>query len=164
MTKVKVMKTDKKLRHYNIKEEDPDRVNEPSFAYRSYSEAPKIQSNTPTIHSLKSISYEAFEKIDNKSPFSLEEWAIMLHVSERTLQRYAQKRSNFNTIQSEIILLVEKFVDMGNYMFGRKGFKEWLVSPVFALNHQKPIEFLGSYAGIQENINIIGRIMHGIPS
>jgi DNA-binding transcriptional regulator YiaG len=45
--------------------------------------------------SLKDFSYSEFKKIADKTPFTQAEWAAMLHVSERTLQRYAKSNSHF---------------------------------------------------------------------
>lgn len=110
----------------------------------------------------KDFHYKDFRKIADKAPFILAEWADILHLSERTLHRYAKENSTFAGLQIELILLTEKLIDMGNEVFGKEGFKSWLQSAVFSLDNKTPKEFLNSYSGIQELINTIGRIQHGI--
>jgi putative toxin-antitoxin system antitoxin component (TIGR02293 family) len=142
-------------------EEDTSIVNEPSFDYY-VPKKPSLQKNTTRELLLKDFVYQDFKKVANKAPFNLSEWADMLHISERTLQRYAKENTAFNGLQVELILLAEKMLDMGNSFFGKDGFKQWLSSPVFSLSNHKPQKFLNSYAGILDVINIIGRLQHGI--
>ena len=58
----------------------PNMVEEPIAEYRSIKILP----------TLKEFTYNEFKKISDKTPFTQAEWAAMLHVSERTLQRYAK--------------------------------------------------------------------------
>jgi putative toxin-antitoxin system antitoxin component (TIGR02293 family) len=112
----------------------------------------------------KDFSFTEFKKIADKSPFTLSEWAGILHISERTLQRYAVYNSCFGAVQIELILLMKKLIDIGQDLFGVEGLREWLDSSVFSLQHKKPMEYLTSYAGIQTIIQLMGRIQHGIPA
>ncbi len=112
----------------------------------------------------KDFLFSDFKKISDKAPFTIAEWAMILHISERTLHRYAHENAAFNGMQIERILLTEKLIDMGNSLFGKAGFKLWIHSSVFSLDNKSPKDFLNSYSGIQEVINVIGRIQHGIPS
>ncbi len=112
----------------------------------------------------KDFLFKDFKKVADKAPFTIAEWADILHLSERTLHRYAKENSAFSGLQIELILLTEKLITMGNELFGKDGFKSWLNSSVFSLNNKKPKEYLHSYAGLQELINVIGRIEHGLPA
>ncbi|MEZ5046841.1 MAG: antitoxin Xre/MbcA/ParS toxin-binding domain-containing protein [Chitinophagaceae bacterium] len=112
----------------------------------------------------KVFRYKHFKQIADKAPFSLLEWANLLYMSERTLQRYAKDNSEFNGMQIERILLMERLIDLGNDFFGKENFKSWLHTPVLFFNQKPPIHFLVTYDGTLDVINLIGRMQHGIPS
>ena len=105
-----------------------------------------------------------FKKVSDKAPFTVADWADMLHISERTLHRYAKENTAFNGMQIERILHLEKLIDMGNSLFGKEGFKNWLHFKPLSLQYQTPKELLTSHQGIQEVIDVIGRMQHGIPA
>ena len=65
----------------------------------------------------KELMYNDFEKILDKAPFTLAEWADMLHVSERTLQRYAKNKSSFAPIQAERILMLDNVLKEAKITF-----------------------------------------------
>ncbi|MCH5598165.1 hypothetical protein [Niabella ginsengisoli] len=111
---------------------------------------------------VKDFTYKYFKKILNKGAFTLGEWADMLFMSERTLHRYAKDDGGFNGLQIERILLLEILIDMGNEMFGKEGFKTWLQSKPFSLNGDIAKNKLNTHNGIQEIIDTLGRIQHGI--
>ena len=111
---------------------------------------------------VKEFTYDEFKRILIKSPFSLAEWASMLFMSERSLHRYAKDESGFNGLQIERIFLLEALVDLGNEMFGRDGFKTWLQSRPFSLGGDVVQSYLTTHDGIQELIDILGRMQHGI--
>jgi putative toxin-antitoxin system antitoxin component (TIGR02293 family) len=111
---------------------------------------------------VKDYLYSDFRKIADIAPFTIAEWAHMLHISERTLHRYAKDNSAFNGMQVERILLIGKLVDEGNALFGPEGFKKWLEFKPQALDYQRPIDLLHTYQGIQDVIDVIGRLQHGI--
>ncbi|MCH5721184.1 antitoxin Xre/MbcA/ParS toxin-binding domain-containing protein [Niabella hibiscisoli] len=83
-------------------------------------------------------------------------------MSERTLHRYAKDDGGFNGLQIERILLLEVLIDIGNEMFGQEGFKSWLQSKPFSLNGEAVKNKLATHNGIQEVIDTLGRIQHGI--
>ncbi|ULT41478.1 DUF2384 domain-containing protein [Niabella defluvii] len=86
----------------------------------------------------------------------------MLFISERTLHRYAKDDGGFNGLQIERILLLEVLIDIGNETFGQEGFKSWLQSRPFSLNGEIVKSKLTTHNGIQEVIDTLGRIQHGI--
>lgn len=112
----------------------------------------------------KDFLYTDFRKVADKAPFTLGEWAQMMHISERTLHRYAKENAAFNGLQIERILHLEKLVNLGNTLFGKEGFKNWLHAKPFSLESKQPAEMLSTYDGIQQLIDLLGRIQHGIPA
>jgi putative toxin-antitoxin system antitoxin component (TIGR02293 family) len=140
---------------------EPPVISEPTFEYYT-PKKPSIQKAPVQELLLKDFLYQDFRSVANKAPFSLAEWADMLHISERTLQRYAKENTAFNGLQVELILLADKMLEMGNSFLGKEGFKEWIHMPAFSLGNQPPKSLFNSYAGIQSVINLIGRLQHGI--
>jgi len=131
-------------------------ASEPEAVYRI---TPKINKTEIFV---KDFTYKDFKKILNKGAFTLAEWADMLFMSERTLHRYAKDDGGFNGLQIERILLLEALIDTGNEMFGREGFKTWLQSRPFSLGGEVAQNKLTTHHGIQEIIDTLGRIQHGI--
>lgn len=108
------------------------------------------------------FTYQAFKKIADEAPFSLKEWAGFLHLSERTMHRYAKDNSTFNGLQIERILLFKELIQQGNSLFGKENFGLWLDRPLFSLSFKTPKELLFTHDGVQEVIDILSRIEHGI--
>ena len=102
-------------------------VQEPAAMYH----APQRRAAKRVI--VKAFHYSDFKKIANKAPFIIAEWAEILHISERTLHRYAKDNAEFSGLQIELILLSEKLIDMGNQVFGFlhyknfAGFGRWIM-------------------------------------
>ncbi|MBL7765605.1 MAG: hypothetical protein JNJ58_05900 [Chitinophagaceae bacterium] len=113
---------------------------------------------------VKQFTYKDFKKIADLTTLTVKQWADILHISERTLQRYAKDKAGFSGMQIERILLMEKMIRKGIEMFGKEGFSAWLYFRPLSLQFQKPADQLGTYEGIQEIINTLGRIQHGIPA
>lgn len=144
----------------NIKKYIPNistsRVEEPEAVYHITTKSSRVE----TL--VKDFTYKDFKKILNKGPFTLGEWSDMLFMSERTLHRYAKDDGGFNGLQIERILLLEVLIDAGNDMFGQEGFKNWLQSKPFFLNGEVVKNKLSTHNGIQEVIDTLGRMQHGI--
>ncbi len=133
-----------------------NRLEEPEAVYHITPKSGRVE----TL--VKDFAYKDFKRILAKGPFTLGEWSDMLFMSERTLHRYAKDDGGFNGLQIERILLLETLIDIGNEMFGQDGFKGWLQSKPFSLNGEVVKNKLHTHNGIQEVIDILGRIQHGI--
>jgi putative toxin-antitoxin system antitoxin component (TIGR02293 family) len=134
-------------------DEPKSMVNEPNVFYGS------LKKTTAP----KEFSYEDFKKIADKVPFTLAEWATILHVSERTLQRYAKNNSNFAPINAERIFLIEKVLEEAKITFGKtEKFYEWISRNPYSLEGNISINNLSTYEGIQNVLTQLGRIQHGI--
>ena len=109
------------------------------------------------------ISFNEFEKIVNKTPFSLTEWANYLQVSERTIQRNQKEKKPFQPIQSERIVELVMLYEYGIEVFGEKdNFNVWLNSRSIALGGRYPKELLDTKFGVAMVKDELGRIEHGI--
>jgi putative toxin-antitoxin system antitoxin component (TIGR02293 family) len=128
-------------------------VNEPNVFY----------GNLKTTSASKNISYNDFKKLLDIIPFTLAEWASILHVSERTLQRYAKNNSTFAPINAERIALIEKVLKEATITFGKpEKFYDWIIRNPYSLEGNLSIQSLSTYDGIQNVLTQLGRIQHGI--
>ncbi len=130
----------------------------------SPSKVPPSESTPTRMNMLpKLFTYADFKPIAEKGPFTIVEWGQILHMSERTIHRYAIENAEFNGLHIERVLHVEKLINKGNNLFG-KGFKTWLRNTPAALHNMQPKDLITSYDGIQELIDLLGRIEQGIPA
>ncbi len=142
----------KKIKQYPQKER-AGKLNEPDPVHRNVKPLPVV----------KDFTYSEFRKIADKAPFTLSEWAAILHISERTLQRYAKDNSTFAPINAERATLIAKVLKEGELTFGRlDSFYRWLKSNPYMLEGSLSFESLTSYEGIQRVLTQLGRIQHGI--
>jgi putative toxin-antitoxin system antitoxin component (TIGR02293 family) len=108
-------------------------------------------------------SYKKLKKIADMVPFTQSEWANMLHLSERTLQRYAKNNSSFEGIYTDRILLLQEMIQMGLETFtDANAFYSWLKKDKPVLGQKLNFESLYSDRGIQEVIDQITRIQYGV--
>ena len=116
------------------------------------------------VHSVREgVPYYGFNSITENTPFSAEEWASYLHVSERTLQRYKKEKRKFDTLQSERIIQVIQLYYFGTEVFGSEDkFDTWLAAESVALGNIVPKTLLDSSFGISILKDELGRIDHGI--
>src|SRR5436853_3420015 len=98
----------KKPRLYGHKNRS-NMVQEPAPVYKTVRALPQV----------KDFTYNEFKKIADKTPFTQAEWATMLHVSERTLQRYAKGNGHFAPINAERALQIAHVVAEGKKTFGK---------------------------------------------
>ena len=128
-------------------------------------EEPEVMYNRSVrvISSVNNFTYSEFKKIAEKTPFTQSEWAAMLHVSERTLQRYAKNNSSFAPINAERFVQIVQVINRAKKVFGSiEAFYEWIHSHPPMLEGELSFSSLTSHDGIQKILIQIGRIEHGI--
>jgi uncharacterized protein (DUF2384 family) len=147
----KITKPVKKIR--TSKEPVLSKVNDIAAQYNSVRALP----------TLKDFTYLEFKKIADKAPFSLAEWSSILHVSERTLQRYAKNNSSFASINAERALQIEKVLKEGKTTFGNTdNFYNWLKRNPTIPEGGLSIASLSTLDGIEKVLTQLGRIQHGL--
>ena len=108
-------------------------------------------------------SYKKLKRIADPVPFTQSEWANMLHLSERTLQRYAKNNSSFEGIYTDRILLLQEMINLGLETFtDANAFYSWLKKDKPVLGQNLNFESLYSDRGIQEVIDQLTRIQYGV--
>jgi len=95
-----VMKKVNKIKPYQQQEKKAAAIEEPAVMY-----APL---NFVKVPAVAEFTYKRFQKIADKVPFTLKEWADILHLSERTLQRYAK------TIPLLKVFMLTEFYTLSN--------------------------------------------------
>jgi putative toxin-antitoxin system antitoxin component (TIGR02293 family) len=123
----------------------------------------------PYYHSVKVIplvkdfTYNEFKKIADKAPFTQAEWASILHVSERTLQRYAKNNGSFAPINAERALQIDKVLKEAKTAFGKvEKFYTWIKRNPYMLEGNLSFNSLTTYDGLEKVLTQLGRIQHGL--
>lgn len=134
-------------------EEEMNTLNEPVPVYRSV----KI------IPALLDYPYRKFEKIARQVGFTQKEWAAILHLSEKTLQRYAKDNKSFEGIYVDRILQMQELIELGLETFtSPEALYRWLKRDKPVLGELLTFDSLKSSRGLQSVIDQIGRIQHGV--
>ena len=143
-----------------------------NIKHKTYKQGTKVSSveePMPSYHSVKALpalkdfNYNEFKKIADKAPFTQAEWAAMLHISERTIQRYAKNNSTFASINAERALQINKVLEQGKIAFGSiDNFYKWLKVNPYMLEGNLSIDSLSTFDGIEKVLTQLGRIQHGI--
>lgn len=112
----------------------------------------------------KGISFAFFSEIKKTVPFSDEDWAALLNISTKSLQRYAQEEDFlFKPIHSEKIVEIAEVTNLGNEVFDNQiQFDLWLHTPCYALGSTAPIEMLSDSYGKEMVLEELHKIDHGI--
>jgi len=142
-----------KNKKYTAENADHSRVEEPTPEYKAFKRLPVVAD----------FPYSKFEKIMALVPFTQKEWANILHLSERTLQRYSKDNNSFEGIYVDRILQLEQLIQMGLETFvDAEALYRWLHREKKVLGHVINFESLYSTQGIQDIIDEIGRIQYGV--
>ncbi len=131
----------------------------------SKAENPEVAYNKilKAIPSVDNFTYSDFIKIADNTPFTQVEWALMLHLSERTLQRYAKNNSSFAPINAERFVQINHVLNRGKKIFGNiERFDHWLRTNPPMLEGDLSFSSLTTFEGIQKVLTQLGRIEHGI--
>jgi len=109
------------------------------------------------------VPYSLFDSIQNYTPFTETDWAGILDLSTKSLQRYKQSAKQFGPLQSEKIIEMAEVTNIGLDVFGdMEKLKLWLDTPNFALGRLRPIELLKDSYGKEMVIGELTRINYGI--
>ncbi|MCY7360452.1 MAG: MbcA/ParS/Xre antitoxin family protein [Ignavibacteria bacterium] len=110
------------------------------------------------------IAFNEFIRIVKESPFSINEWAEYIHLSERSMLRYKTDKKKFSPINSEKIIKLEQLIIKANDVFGdAEKAKRWFHSPNRVLG-SAPVDLLDTSFGIDKVTQVLGRIEYGIYS
>lgn len=111
----------------------------------------------------KRYSMVSFSNLSKILPFSQNEWADILHISDRTLQRYIKENKPFEGLYAEHLYQIENMGNIANEVFGSPDkVKGWLQRPKQVLGKVLDFSSLQSFWGVKLISNELGRIAHGV--
>ncbi|MFD0792990.1 antitoxin Xre/MbcA/ParS toxin-binding domain-containing protein [Mucilaginibacter litoreus] len=97
-----------------------------------------------------------------KISLNIQELANILHISERTLQRY-EDDAIIKTEYAEKAVELARLYTRGEEVFGSMDkFKLWIKTPSLVFNGEAPLSILDTSAGFDMVFRELGRIEHGI--
>lgn len=112
---------------------------------------------------VSSFAVSKFEALSKKLSFTQQEWADMLHISDRTLQRYLKEHKPFEGLHAEHLYQIDALVNIGGSIFGSVArFEAWLRAPKSILGNEIGFEALRSFGGVQLILDELGRMAHGV--
>ena len=152
--------------------EDISKVEEPMVVYNVANYSPMVammgnQYANPTDFDLlqlarKGITKKALLALAKKISLTLEEIATVLHISERTLQRYTPTtlvKTEYADKAIELARLYERGIEV---LGSEKAFSGWIKTPNLALGGEIPFNLLDTRIGFKMILDILGRIEHGV--
>ena len=107
------------------------------------------------------LPYVTVERLASLLELSMEELCKILPVSRRTLARYrgecldAHLSDHLMTVGRVYERAVEVLENPANAIL-------WLKTPNYTFRLRRPLDYLSSFTGIQEVLDELGRLQHGI--
>ena len=142
------------------------KVRKPSGKYRDASRHSKVEEFSSLYENqplLKDFTFKEFKKLADKVPFTQQDWSDILHISERTLQRYAKSNNPFPFEVTDRILQIDKVIKKGIHVFGSlQKFIRWIKDNPYMLEGRLSLHSLASIEGINMVLTQLGRIEHGL--
>ena len=160
---------------YKIKDIPPATVNEPMVAYVTTGSVSPFYNLLGGSKSIKlsndfdivRFAREGFPKrvllsLAKKISLNIQELSNILHISERTLQRYDDE-AIIKTEYAEKAVELARLYTRGEEVFGSMDkFKLWVKAPGVVFNGEAPVSMLDTSAGFDMVFKELGRIEHGI--
>ncbi len=112
---------------------------------------------------LGQFEIKSFEQLTKKLLFSQTEWADILHISDRTLQRYLKEAKPFEGLYAEHLYQLENMANLSLSVFSSpENVKAWLLKQKQVLGEDLNFSTLKSFWGVKLISNELGRIAHGV--
>lgn len=109
------------------------------------------------------ISINHLNRVSDKYDLSVQEWADIMGISTKSIQRYQQQENILSPTQTEFVLKTEQLYKIGKEVFGNtENFKQWLQKPAYGIGNKIPSKILNTISGINLVINHVMRIAHGL--
>jgi putative toxin-antitoxin system antitoxin component (TIGR02293 family) len=157
----------KKIKSYSTPGEEQTLpfLNEPPLLIQSPSFTQFLSNKMQIIRAIeKGVPFAFFEFVSRRTPFTETEWAGLLDLSTKSLQRYRKTRNfSFRPAQSERIIEMAEVTEAGIDTFGNtENFKNWLYLSNFALGGYTPLQLLGHSYGKEMVMAELNAINQGI--
>jgi putative toxin-antitoxin system antitoxin component (TIGR02293 family) len=160
---------------YKTKRNTKNEVNEPMAMYFTQSSSTSFYNLLGGAKSAKSssdfdiinLARQGFPKkallaLAKKISLNIQELAYILHISERTLQRY-EEDAIIKTEYAEKAVELARLYIRGEEVFGSMDkFKTWVKTPGHVFKGEAPVTILDTSAGFDMVFKELGRIEHGV--
>ena len=155
---------------YKTQTNTSQQVNEPVVAYAPQAVAATYNlfgSRAASDFDIINIARQGFPKsalliFAKRISVGIQELANILHISERTLQRYDDTEIIKKEYAEKAVELARLY-QRGEEVFGSiDKFKGWMKHPAYVFNGVTPISLLDTSAGFDLVFKELGRIEHGI--
>lgn len=140
-----------------------------TIQYQKYEEATplRIAAEPEVLYVAKKavdlFPIDHFRELSTKLLFTQQEWADILHISDRTLQRYIKEGKPFEGLYAEHLYQLENMAELGLEVFrNARAFDEWLRLPREVLGERQDFTTLRSFWGVKLICNELGRMEHGV--
>lgn len=111
------------------------------------------------------IRYAAARRILERYHLDMEEAAVILGTSQRTLARRAQRRQALSPVESDrLVRFLRIAARAEDVLEDRERASRWLKSPNRALGGQTPMSLLDTDAGAEQVDEVLTRIDYGVYS
>jgi len=135
-------------------------MQDPILRYEA-AEQPTIQEMQLRID--KGLSYSVFEELSQTLPLTNKEWATILAISDRTLQRWYNDQPRIDGLTAERLFEIARFTVIALDVFPTgKDVVDWLRTPHPDFDNEAPIRLLRTHTGIDLVKTLLLRIMHGV--
>ena len=159
---------------YKITSTKANELNEPALAYQlpvnlydSLFGYKKGQINLLSDFDILKTSRQGLPKhslmaLAKKISLTLQEFANIMHISERTLQRY-EDNTIIKTEYAEKAIELARLYTRGEEVFGSLDkFKTWMKTPLHVFKGEAPVSLLDTSIGFDMVFKELGRIEYGI--
>lgn len=160
---------------YKKKPNTENEVNEPMAAYVTTDSVTSFFSLLTGVSTAKYASdYDVIKltrqglpkkvllSLANKISLTLQELAGIMHISERTLQRY-EEDTLVKTEYAEKAIELARLYTRGQEVFGSMDkFKQWMKTPSHVFRGETPVSLLDTSVGFDLVLRELGRMEHGI--
>ena len=147
-------------------------LSEPAVAYGTISPASLIGLLSPRYAGTtdfdllnlarKGVSKKAIVNLAKEISLTIQEVAGIMHISERTLQRYTPA-TLIKTEYTEKAIELAQLYERGTEVFGTiDNFNDWMKTPNYTLNGEVPLNLLDTSIGFDLITQTLGRIEYGI--
>jgi putative toxin-antitoxin system antitoxin component (TIGR02293 family) len=159
---------------YKVKHNTKNEVNEPMAMYFTQGSSASFynllggaKSNASSDFDIINLARQGFPKkallaLAKKISLNIQELANILHISERTLQRY-EDDAIIKTEYAEKAVELARLYTRGEEVFGSMDkFKTWVKTPSHVFKGEAPVTILDTSAGFDMVFKELGRIEHGV--
>jgi len=110
----------------------------------------------------KGVSKKALVSLAKQISLTIQELAGIMHISERTLQRYTPT-TLIKTEHAEKAIELARLYQRGTEVFGTMdNFNDWMKTPNYTLNGEAPLSLLDTSIGFELILQTLGRIEYGV--